>query len=300
VSGANRISHTVAIPLKHWLHIAVSRVSSETRMFLNGVQVGSTYADTTNYLQNQVDIGGSVFQNTAYFLGYIGEVRFLIGTGLYSSNFTAPREPFTAITNTRLLLKNGNSKIYDITGGNVIETVGDARTNTSIVRNSTTSIGFDGSGDRLVSRVYHDSIVGLEDFTIEFWTYMNTVAGSQMFYEGRPGANGVYPLVYMNGAVLTYYVSSAARITGFNLSTFTWYHIAVCRSNQITKMFVNGVQYGALYADSNSYIIPAYIIIGGDYSGTSVLNGVIEDMRVTKGVARYWSNYTPPGRLAIR
>lgn len=300
VNGANRISYTTALPQRHWIHIAVSRVSSQTRMFVNGVQVGSTYADTNNYIQNLVDIGGSGWQNSAFHIGYIGETRFIIGTGLYTTNFTPPTEPFTAITNTRLLVKNGNSKIYDVTGGNTIETIGDARTNTSIVRNSVTSIAFDGSGDRLLTRQYNTSIIGLEDFTIEFWTYMNTVAGSQMFYEGRPGTNGLYPLIYMNGAVLTYFVNSSAQISGFNLSAFTWYHIAVCRSNQVTKMFLNGVQYGALYTDTNSYVLPAYTVIGSDFNGSSVVNGVIEDLRVTKGTARYWSNFTPPGRLASR
>lgn len=98
-----RVGPVGTIPQNAWTHIALARVSGNTRAFVNGSQVGSTYADTNNYAQRPVRIGADPNGNFA-FTGYIDDVRISKGVGRYSSNFTAPAAALTGDNSTVLLL----------------------------------------------------------------------------------------------------------------------------------------------------------------------------------------------------
>lgn len=74
-------------------HIELARVSGVTRLFLNGVQQGSSYTDATNYTSNQIRIGGryaSLSLNFRSYNGYHGCFRYTKGVGRHTSNFTPP------------------------------------------------------------------------------------------------------------------------------------------------------------------------------------------------------------------
>jgi hypothetical protein len=97
------------ISLNTWTHVALSRVSSNTRMFINGAQTGSTYADSQTYINgaNRPTIGtdGNSPLSAGYiFNGYISNLRVLNGTGLYTAAFSPPQTILPSITNTQLLL----------------------------------------------------------------------------------------------------------------------------------------------------------------------------------------------------
>jgi hypothetical protein len=104
-NAADRITGGT-ISVNRWYHVALSKFSSNTRLFLDGTQVGTTYADTNTYLvgvNNRPRVAISGLDNTLDFKGYISNLRILKGTGLYTSNFTKPSAPLTAIANTVLL-----------------------------------------------------------------------------------------------------------------------------------------------------------------------------------------------------
>jgi hypothetical protein len=91
------------LSLNAWSHIAVARASGSTKMFINGVQSGSTYADSTSYASGTNYIG--VQASSAYgFYGSITNVRYVKGVAVYTSNFTPPTTNLTAISGTSLLL----------------------------------------------------------------------------------------------------------------------------------------------------------------------------------------------------
>jgi len=232
-------------------------------------------------------------------MGYIGSFRLLKGTAQYTSTFTPPAAPLTAITNTSLLLNFTNGSILDSTGKNDLETVGDAQISTSVKKYGTGSLKFDGTGDALVvNGTASDFAFGSGDFTIEFWLYINTTSGAQIIYDSRPlSTQTTQATLYLaSGGSIRYYTGSADRITGSTLSTSTWYHIALCRSGTSTKLFVDGTQSGSTYTDSTSYANTTgrpVLGIDGFNMNANYLNGNLDDLRVTK-YARYTSNFTPP------
>ncbi len=233
--------------------------------------------------------------------GYISNLRFVKGTDVYgvgNTSITVPTAPLTAITNTSLLLNFTNAGVLDATAKNNLETVGNAQISTAQSKWGGSSIAFDGTGDYLPSNPSTSNLYafGTGDFTIEFWLRLGSVSGNQSLVDIRPtGTNGLYPLIYTNTTSLIYYVNSATQISGGTLSTNTWYHVAVSRSGTSTKMFLDGTQIGSTYTDSNNYLAGTGAPWVGTFrDGTGALNGYIDDLRITKGVARYTANFTAP------
>jgi hypothetical protein len=102
VNGVTLISGTYTPSAGTWAHIAVSRSSGTTRMFVNGVQLGSSITDNNVYRTGIVYIG-STHRNAQYAIGYIDEVR-VSKIARYTSNFTPTTSAFTNDSNTVLLL----------------------------------------------------------------------------------------------------------------------------------------------------------------------------------------------------
>ena len=123
VAGSNVITASYST-LNAWVHLAVCRIGTATKMYINGTQVGSTYTDTNNYV---VGTGGPhIGQNGnsgGYYTGYISNLRVVKGVGVYTGTFTPPTAPLTttqsagtniaAITGTQTsLLLNSVSGAY--------------------------------------------------------------------------------------------------------------------------------------------------------------------------------------------
>jgi len=80
-----------------WYHLAVSRSGTSTRMFIDGTQTGSTYTDSTTYLNSSGRpwIGLNAFNTTTQGLsGYIDDFRVTKGFARYTANFTPPTTAF--------------------------------------------------------------------------------------------------------------------------------------------------------------------------------------------------------------
>ena len=103
VVGEPGPSATFSSILNTWAHIAVSRNSGTTKLFLNGSQVASA-AQTTNFNNTSYPVYIATSPAESYLPAYISNLRILKGTGLYTSSFSVPTTPLTAITNTSLLI----------------------------------------------------------------------------------------------------------------------------------------------------------------------------------------------------
>jgi hypothetical protein len=211
-------------------------------------------------------------------------------------------DPYFA--NVSLLLRGGgtNGSTTIIDGSSSPKTVtafGNAQISTAQSKFGGASIAFDGTGDYLDAGSNSAFGYGLNDFTIEFWTYRNASSELQVFLDHRTGVSvRVAPTIYILSNAILYYTGGNNRITGGTVASTQWVHVALSRSGSSTKLFLNGVQTGSTYTDTNNYI-DSPVRVGGANDGSSVasLNGYIDDLRITKGVARYTANFTPPGAL---
>jgi hypothetical protein len=153
---------------------------------------------------------------------------------------------------------------------------------------------FDRTGDYLSIPPNLGFVFGLNDFTIEAWFYI-AAGATGVIFDTRADVVSLTPLLYIGSSTLRYYISGSDRITsGTTLSTGTWYHVAVVRSSLSSIMYLNGVQTGSSYTDTNNYTLNNTINIGRGVDNSNFLNGYIDDLRITKGVARYTTTFTPP------
>ena len=187
----------------------------------------------------------------------------------------------TTVTDSGVLLSNWTA-------------AGNAQISTAQSKFGGSSLYFDGTGDYITPTANSSNFAfGAGDFTIEMWVRPTTITGADRFlYDGRPSATqGAYPTVYIDGGgYLKLYVSSATRITSAGtLSVNTWYHVAVCRSGTSTKIFVDGTQVGSTWTDTTVYLDAASRPIVGES-----FDGHLDEIRISKGVARYTSGFTPP------
>ena len=103
VNGSVVITGTASISSDTWYHFAISRSGGTTKMFVNGSQDGSDYADTNNYGSTKpIRIGATIVSGDG-FIGSIDEVR-ISSIARYTTNFTAPLGFHQGDLDTKLLL----------------------------------------------------------------------------------------------------------------------------------------------------------------------------------------------------
>jgi hypothetical protein len=279
--------------LFQWSHIALVQDSGSRSVFINGVRTGN--AATYSWQAGTISLGNESS-------GYFSDWRVVVGQAIYSpsaTTITVPTAPLTAISGTSLLCNFTNAGIFDNAADADYETVGNAQISTSVKKYGTGSMSFDGTGDYLTFPANYNLQFGTGDFTIEFWTYLNSVSGNQMFIDNRnsTGSTAAYITLYSSGTSLIFYTTGNDRITATSaLSTSVWLHVALCRVAGQTRLFINGTQVGTTYADTNSYLAASTTqYIGSRISlGDFNLNGYIDDFRISKGIGRYPYNFTPP------
>ena len=309
LNGGFGSASTNGAPLNAWTHVAVVRNSGVLYYYINGVASGSTTM-TNNWTGQTPMIGGQNWNSSYMFTGYMCDARFAAATAIYTSGFTPNTSPLTAVSGTTLLTKFQNAAIFDNSMKNDLETVGNAQISTSVKKFGTGSMAFDGSGDWLVTPDTDALDFGSGNFTAEAWVYFNSLANEAMImgqWSGdtggttlswalmlSSGSSGYLRLITSsNGSSVLFDLSTSS--TSFTLSTGQWYHIAAVRNGSTFTIYVDGTSRSsttnssALYNATNNFTIGAESNTQAQY-----LNGYIDDLRITKGVARYTANFTPP------
>lgn len=148
---------------------------------------------------------------------------------------------------------------------------------------------------------------GTGDFTIEFWVRFNVVNAEQVVitkgWQDTPGFAAF--LIYLtSGGQLRFGASSNGGswdIANERLitspSATTWTYIAITRSGTTFRAFVNGTIVGGFTFTSALGLLNSAtqeLQIGGRILNDVTMRGHIDEIRLTKGVARYTASFTPP------
>lgn len=314
--GANQwINASYTWQADTWYHIAVVHDSGTTTMYVDGTSVGSI-----SYNIPAVNAGirvGTDGEGYKYFAGYMDDVRITKGTARYTSNFTPPTaaHPTTGpsdsnFSDVSLLLKmdgsNGSTTFTDDSSNSLTVTVnGNTALSTTESKFGGASAYFDGNGDYLEVDYSESWNLSNGDFTIECWIRPE---GLSNLYQGV-FAQGDHQFIAMqfneataDGKLHTWMDTTGTsgwelyQVSNTTFSNSQWYHVALVRESNTVKLYVDGQQdwsasfTGTVYTNSST---PLYI--GRSQLSTRFFEGYIDDLRITKGVARYTSNFTPPG-----
>ncbi len=190
-----------------------------------------------------------------------------------------------------------------------ITSSGDAKLSTSQYKFGGASAYFDGVGDYLLISDNNAFELGSSDFTIESFIYFIALPSSNGYQSTIVSKwstnNSSYEIYLYNnaGTYQLYLTYSTNGTTSTNIgvnwtpNVGQWYHIACVRNSNNIYFWINGIQQGATQSISGTlYNGIAPLEIGGFTLGStnSVINGYIDEFRITKGIARYTGSFTPP------
>ena len=302
-AGGYSASNSHILKPFEWSHCVFQNTGGYENWYLNGTRIYN--------VQNNPNHGSSAtgmlfgrannYPSYFYYGGYMSDLRVTTGANYnpYSnaSTLTVPTAPLTKGSYTRLLLNGTNAKIIDVSGKNNIRTLDNTQLDTTIKKFGTASIEFDHTNDYLTLPTSEFIPFGNGDFTIECWAY----------FDSSPNGNGQGLFQLSNGYLNTstrgpavgcsnttgkwgiYYGTSWSGEVGTATvpSINTWYHVALVRNSGTIKLYVDGVEQMS-FSDTTNYT-DTHFTIGGWYSTGYLMDGYIDDFRITHK-ARYTSN----------
>lgn len=179
-------------------------------------------------------------------------------------------------------------------------------TETTQKKFGTASIYSSGSATShyLKTTAYTPFQFGAGAFTIEAWVYPTSLgsigaicalrdAGVAYSWQLEIRTDGkLYLRISTNG---TY--DTATPVSTGTVSANTWTHIAVVRSGDTLYFFINGAASGSATLTGTLYAANVDFTVGSGKNGSSYyeqFTGYIDDLRITKGVARYTSAFDAP------
>lgn len=227
-----------------------------------------------------------------------------------------------ALTNARMrVTKNGNTREFPLvpylvdpvrlqpdqfesdTVAHPFAMKGDAGLDTEELKFGTGSASFDGAGDyvEVLNGSSPDFNYGTEDFTIESWFRAETVdpvydSAIWSQYAGFSNNNNLSLSIGPDRKINAFFEVNGSAWTSrlFSQSAITlgeWYHTAVVRDGNMLKLYLNGVlQMSAPVSGSAPSASSFDISVGAKKGGTVWANffkGNIDELRVSKGIARY-------------
>lgn len=232
----------------------------------------------------------------------------------YTENFipdgdiTIPTsDPYSA--NTVLMMHmdgtNGSKTFIDSSyASNAISLNGDVKLSTSQSKFGSSSAFFNGVDGYLTipSNPSKNFEFGLDDFTIECYIYHSVTPYNNILITDNNNASGIGFAIQYYGDKIAFGWSSTTTWTDVIhnavLPNNTWHHIAGVRRAGYIYLYLNGIAVTGSGTKAHNYFIsvPDRIYIGKrwDHGTAPLFNGYIDEVRITKGVARYTDNFVLP------
>tara|TARA_B100000676_G_scaffold279606_1_gene303093 strand:+ start:434 stop:2434 length:2001 start_codon:yes stop_codon:yes gene_type:complete len=309
-AGQKITGNTGLFALNTWYHLAMVRASGVIRVYKDGSLVSwddgsSTVSDTSDITTDQFVIGK--YYSDSYTLdGMISNLRIVKGTAVYTSAFTAPSSPLTAVTNTKLLtccsnrFRDKSTSAHTLTPSSTPKIQPFSPFAPSAEYDSAVNGGsgyFDGSGDYL--RLPSSSDFDFSgNFTIEVWLYLDDVSTSRTVLgtcANIGGRGGIYFGTSSTNFIFFEYITNTTLLTA-PITRYQWNHVAAVRNGVSITMYINGTSVASTTFSNSFSGDSANGGIGGFYSnpGPYYFDGFMSDMRIVNGTAVYTSNFTPP------
>jgi len=190
---------------------------------------------------------------------------------------------------------------------NVTDKIGKTVTNNNVTFSNTAgqykwgySGIFNGSNTSLTVPDSADWDFGSGDYTIDMWIYpISNAPYAPLIGQGNLPNSGQWFFTLNNGVPYFYtsgdFSGNDHNFGGSALSLNTWAHLAFVRASGVTTCYVNGVACPNADNFATWYDVAYQLLIGGGADDlTRRFNGYIDEIRVSKGIARWTSNFTPP------
>ena len=299
------IQGTTNYPKNAWNHFAIVRDSSgNLKMYINGNLEGTDAIGTSKDLTSTDITIGSNRAGSSTCNAYVSDLK-IESTAVYTTTFTPPTTPATSDSYTTFLF-NPEPAISDLSQSNLaLDFYGNAAVDSTTVKFAgTKSFAFAGSGDYLKTSLTESIKILTDQFTVECWARRvpDTGISSGIFQIGSnaPGNQttagmGVYtqdPVTH--NSKWAFQLNSTYITTGVvEPSDNVWYHVALVRdSNNLVTLYIDGTSVSSSTLPQS--ISADYLAIGAHYGTNYFWPGNIQDFRITKGLARYTANFTPP------
>ena len=185
---------------------------------------------------------------------------------------------------------------------------GDTNTSSTQKKFGPTSAYFDNTGDFLTVPASSDWNVYGSDYTVDFWFYATSFAD----WDGLVACNSSDPYgwnIQLDAAGRLLYMAGDGGTWEFNtyntgqtaLSLNTWYHVAMTKSGTTWNIYVDGTLYQGPYTASAQNTDAVDLSIGrAPVWGARDFNGYIDELRMSKGIVRWSTNFTPPATSYTR
>lgn len=318
-SAASMNSGSLTIPTNQWVHVAVTRQSrgaaNMQRLFVNGRTEGFL-SDTTSIGTSAglLNIGRDPSAAGREWAGYIDEVRITKGVGRYWGGYTVPEAAFPDQLETvwdpespRTVLSLHAEDFTDSSGYNAKTITPGGVTEVSaaqwrfgersfLIPNAGTS-----TANGLTVSAHQDLILFAGDWTLEMWLRRtaNTYAGR--IFTGLD-TSSMYALVTTGGMLDVVYNTSGGTQTRTGIAsipTNTWVFLTIQRRSNFFEVYIDGVRVDNVAVTGGSTstmddVDLAFFIGRETTNSTTTFNGYIDEVRLTKGVARYTADFNRP------
>jgi hypothetical protein len=192
--------------------------------------------------------------------------------------------------------KQTGFETFDERLGKIVSIFGNAYLDNDQKQFGSTSLKLDGSGDYLKIASSDNFGFNTGDFTVESWIYKTSSTGLETILDFRVGSTNNNALTLeVNGLTPRVYVLGSVRVTGSSdINLNQWNHVAYVRSGSTGTLYLNGQSVGS-WTDNTDYGTAKSLAIGSNFDGlNNYWDGWLDEIRISKGVARYTGNFAVP------